>query len=62
MGPIWVSLVEIGPVVSPNGSAQTDTHTDRHTHTQNLWNLEVLTHLNIENETRTTRPLGDLFV
>ena len=29
------------------GDRQTDTHTDRHTHTQ-LWNLEVLTHLKIE--------------
>ena len=38
---------------------QTDTHTHRHTHTQththtdtqNLWNLEVLTHLKRKGET-----------
>ena len=29
MGPLWVSLVEIGSVVLPNGSPQTDRHTDR---------------------------------
>ena len=34
-----------------------DRQTHRHTDTQNLWNLEVLTHLKIENNLRAMKRI-----